>query len=194
MLDGGNAPVADSQMEPAAEGLVSGTTEADEVDMGVDAQDDGVEDAQPQTADADPQVYTDVEVEESATDDAGDEPPTILPDAPSKAKARPLRKSAANKMSGDESVGRKSVTFLEEEEDVSPLGKSRELESMDATNVQQLKNQVPQFLEYASPRPFHSGHFVNSEGEIDWTRASRPSPEGFVLLSRLRDRALLGAE
>ena len=57
---------------------------------------------------------------------------------------------------------------------ISPLGKSRESESMNMTNVQQLKNQVPQFLEYASPRPFHSGHFVNSEGEVDWTRGKPP--------------------
>ena len=53
-------------------------------------------------------------------------------------------------------------------------GKSRELESMDISNIQQLKNQVPQFLEYANPRPFHSGHFINSEGEVDWTRGKPP--------------------
>ena len=77
-------------------------------------------------------------------------------------------------MSSDESVGYKSVTFLDEKEDVSPLGKSRELESMDISNLQQMKNQVPQFLEYANPRPFHSGRFINSEGEVDWTRGRPP--------------------
>ena len=77
-------------------------------------------------------------------------------------------------MSSDESVDDRSVRFLDEEEDVSPLGKSRELESMDISNIQQLKNQVPQFLEYANPRPFHSGHFINSEGEVDWTRGKPP--------------------
>ena len=45
---------------------------------------------------------------------------------------------------------------------------------MDISNIQQLKNQVPEFLEYANPRPFHSGHFINSEGEVDWTRGRPP--------------------
>ena len=77
-------------------------------------------------------------------------------------------------MSADESDATKSVPFLDLEEDASPLGKPLESESVDISNVQQLKNQVPQFLEYASPRPFHPGHFVNSEGEVDWTRGKPP--------------------
>ena len=174
MLEGGAIPVADSQMDPTADNIVSEPAEAGDVDMGVNAQIDVIEDAHRQQTDADPQEGIDVEVEESATDDAGDEPPTVLPEATPRAKARPVRKLASNKMSIHELVGHKSVTFLEEEEDVSPLGKSRELESMGITNIQQLKNQVPQFLEYANPRPFHSGHFINSEGEVDWTRGRPP--------------------
>ena len=174
MLEGGAVPVADSQMDPTSANTISGTAEAGDVDMGVDAQVGDIDDAQHQPTDADPQDVTDVEVEEAATDDAGDEPPTVLPEAASRAKDRPIRKSASNKMSSDESVGYKSVKFLDEEEDVTPLGKSRELESMGILNIQQLKNQVPQFLEYANPRPFHSGHFINSEGEVDWTRGRPP--------------------
>ena len=103
--------------------------------------------------------------------EADEEPPTIVPEAKPRAKARPIKKMATNKISNDESDAMKSVRFLGLEEDVSPLGKCR---LMDMSNVQQLKNQVPQFLEYASPRPFHSGHFVNSEGEVDWTRGKPP--------------------
>ena len=174
LLEGGAAPAADSQMDPTSTNISSGMAEAGDVDMGVDAQAGNIDDIQHQSTDADPQDVTDVEVEEAATDDAGDEPPTVLPEAKPRAKARPIRKLASNKMSSDESVDDKSVRFLDEEEDVSPLGKSRELESMDISNIQQLKNQVPQFLEYANPRPFHSGHFINSEGEVDWTRGKPP--------------------
>ena len=148
MLEGGAVPVADSQMDPTSANDATGTVEAGDVDMGVSAQDGDVEDAQRQPTDADPQDVTDVEVEETATDDAGEEPPTVLPEAAPRAKARPIRKLASNKMSSDEQVGHKSVTFLDEEEDVSPLGKSRELGSMDISNIQQLKNQVPQFLNW----------------------------------------------
>ena len=77
-------------------------------------------------------------------------------------------------MSSDESTVAKSVKFLDVEEYSSPLGKPRESESVDMSNVQQLKNQVPQFLEYANLRPFNSGHFVNSEGAVDWTRGKPP--------------------
>ena len=174
LLEGGAAPVVDSQMDPTSINTSSGVAEAGDVDMGVDAQAGDIDDIQHQSTDADPQDVTDVEVEEAATDDAGDEPPTVLPEGKPRAKARPIRKLASNKMSSDESVEDKSVRFLNEEEDVSPLGKSRELESMDISNIQQLKNQVPQFLEYANPRPFHSGHFINSEGEVDWTRGKPP--------------------
>ena len=66
-------------------------------------------DTQHQSIDADPQDVTDVEVEEVATDEAGDEPPTILPEAKPRAKARPIRKLTSNKMSSDESVDDKSV-------------------------------------------------------------------------------------
>ena len=96
--------------------------EAGDVDMGVDAHAGDIDDIQHQSTDADPQDVTDVEVEDAATDDAGDEPPTILPEAKPRAKTRPIRKLASNKTSSDESVDDKSVRFLDEEEDVSPLG------------------------------------------------------------------------
>ena len=174
LLEGGAAPVADSQMDPTSTNISSGMAEAGDVDMGVDAQAGDSDDTQRQPTDADLQDVTDVEVEEAATDDAGDEPPTVLPEAKPRAKARPIRKLTSSKMSSDESVEARSVRFLDEEEDVSPLGQSRELESIDISNIQQLKNQFPQFLEYANPRPFHSGRFINSEGEVDWTRGKPP--------------------
>ena len=174
LLEGGAAPVADLQMDPASTNAGPGVAEAGDVDMGVDVQAGDIGDTQHQSIDSDPQDVTDVEVEEFAADEAGDEPPTILPDAKPRAKARPVRKLTSNKMSSDESVDDKSVRFLDEEEDVSPLGKSRELESMDISNIQQRKNQVPQFLEYANPRPFHSGHFINSKVEVDWARGKPP--------------------
>ena len=174
LLEGGAAPAADLPMDPTSTNISSGMAETGDVDMDVDAQAGNIDDIQQQSAATDPQDVTDVEVEEAATDDAGDEPPTVLPEAKPRAKARPIRKLTSNKMSSDESADDKSVRFLVEEEDVSPLDKSRELESMDISNIQQLKNQVPQFLEYANPRPFHSGHFINSEGEVDWTRGRPP--------------------
>ena len=157
LLEGGAAPVADLQMDPASTNAGPGVAQTGDVDMGVDVQAGDIGDMQRQSIDADPQDVADVEIEEFAADEAGDEPPTILPEAKPRAKARPIRRLTSNKMSSDESVDDKSVRFLDEEEDVSPLGKSRELESMDISNIQQLKNQVPQFLEYANPRPFHSG-------------------------------------
>ena len=173
LLEGGAAPAADLQMDPISTNVSSGMAEAGDVDMDVDAQAGNIDDIQP-LDDYHPQDVTDVEVEEAATDDAGDEPPTVLPEAKPRAKARPIRKLTSNKMSSDESVDDKSVRLLDKKGDVSPLCKSRELESMDISNIQQLKNQVPQFLEYANPRPFHSGHFINSEGEVDWTRGKPP--------------------
>ena len=50
------------------------------------------------------------------------------------------------------------MTFLTDDEDVPPLGKSRELKSAFMSNIQQVKNQVPQFMEYATPRPFNSAN------------------------------------
>ena len=89
MLEGGAVPVADSQMDPTSANTISGTAEAGDVDMGVDAQVGDIDDAQRQLTDADLQDVTDVEVEEAATDDAGDEPPTVLPEAASSAKSTP---------------------------------------------------------------------------------------------------------
>ena len=68
-------------MDPTSANATPGTVEAGDVDMGVDTQVGDIEDAQRQPTDADPQDVTDVEVEEAATDDAGDEPPTVLPEA-----------------------------------------------------------------------------------------------------------------
>ena len=68
----------------------------------------------------------------------------------------------------------KKVAFLSDDDDVSPLGKSRESKSKDISNIQELKNQVAQFMEYATPRPFNSAHFIISEGGIDWTRGRPP--------------------
>ena len=55
-----------------------------------------------------------------------EELPTMVPEAKPRAKARPIKKMATNKMSSDESDVMKNVRFLDLEEDVSPLGKSRE--------------------------------------------------------------------
>ena len=48
-----------------------------------------------------------------------EEPPTIVPKAKPRAKARPVKKMATNKMSSDESDVMKSVRFLDLEEDVN---------------------------------------------------------------------------
>ena len=112
LLEGGAAPVADSQMDPTSTNTSSGMAETGDVDMGVDVQAGDIDDLQRQSTYADPQDVTDVEVEEVATDDAGDEPPTILPEAKPRAKARPIRKLASNKMSSDESVDDKVSDFL----------------------------------------------------------------------------------
>ena len=98
LLEGGAAPVADSQMDPASTNDGPGVAETGDVDMGVDVQAGDIGDTQRQPLDADPQDVTDVEVEEFAADEAGDEPPTILPEAKPRAKARPIRRLTSNKI------------------------------------------------------------------------------------------------
>ena len=119
MLEGGAAPVVDSQMSPDPANVISGTAEVGDVDMGVDSQIGDGEDAQHPKG-ADPQNVTDVEFEEAATDDAGDDTPTVSPETVPRAKTRTIRKVPSNKISSDESAGYKGVTFLDEEEDISP--------------------------------------------------------------------------
>ena len=103
----------------------------------MDTQGENVNDARDQSADAEKQDVTDIEIDETEVMEVDEEPPTIMPEAKPRAKARPTKKMATNKMSSDESDGAKSVRFLDLEEDVSPLGTSRESESMDMANVQQ---------------------------------------------------------
>ena len=114
LLEGGAAPTADLPMDPISTNISTGMAETGDVDMDVDAQAGDIGDVQQQSAATDPQDVTDVEVEEAATDDAGDEPPTVLPEAKPRAKARPIRKLTSNKMSSDESADDKSVRFLVE--------------------------------------------------------------------------------
>ena len=60
----------------------------------------------------------------------------------------------------------------------SPLGSSRESKSNKFTNMQNLKNQLPQFLEYAAPRVFNDAHFISAEGGIDWVKGVPPREGG----------------
>ena len=174
LLEGGAVPIADSSEGQTTTNVGPVVTETGGADMDVDTQGEDIGDTQERPTVADPQDYTDVEIDDSDIPKTDEEPPTIAPKLKPRAKSRPIQKTTSNKMSIDESNAAKSVKFLDADEDVSPLGKPRESESVDMSNVQQLKNQVPQFLEYASPRPFNSGHFVNSEGAVDWTRGKPP--------------------
>ena len=174
LLEGGAVPIADSSEGQTTTNVGPVVTETGGADMDVDTQGEDIGDTEERPAVADPQDYTDVEIDDSDMPKTDEEPPTIAPKLKPRAKSRPIQKTTSNKMSIDESNAAKSVKFLDADEDVSPLGKPRESESVDMSNVQQLKNQVPPFLEYASPRPFNSGHFVNSEGAVDWTRGRPP--------------------
>ena len=40
--------------------------------------------------------------------------------------------------------------------------------------MQNLKNQVNQFLAYSEPRPFDDAHFIKAEGGIDWVKGVPP--------------------
>ena len=55
-----------------------------------------------------------------------------------------------------------------------PLGSPRESKSNKITNMQNLKNQVLQFLEYSEPRPSDDAHFVKAEGAIVWVKGISP--------------------
>ena len=124
LLEGGAAVQASLPTEATSTAGVN-VTEPGDVDMDVDNQKDDIGDSQDQPTAAESEDVTDIEVDKSENMEIRDEPPTILPEAKPRTKARPIRKLATNKMSGDESSAAKSAPFLDLEGDVSPLGKPR---------------------------------------------------------------------
>ena len=173
MHAGGTPPPTAMPAEPPSEHAVDSEPVVSGGEMDVDAMDDDTNNVDARPDAAEPKAATDVEMEDLDAHTGQDEPPTTLPEeAPDK--PRPIRRTTANKMSDESSTTSKKVAFLSDDDDVSPLGKSRESKSKDISNIQELKNHVPQFMESATPRSFNSAHFIISEGGIDWTRGRPP--------------------
>ena len=150
MHAGGASPPTDVPAESSAAIAAEPEMATSGGDMDVDATEENINNVQTQPDAAEPQATTDVEMEGPDATEERDEPPTILPEETPQLEARPIKKTTSDKTSGDALATTKKVDFLTDDEDVSPLGKPRESKAKDMSNVQQLKNQVPQFMEYAA--------------------------------------------
>ena len=177
LLGGGAVLRENLPAEPAPATTSTPANEPGNKDVEMDTQGENVNDAQDQSADAEKQDATDIEIDETEVMEVDNEPPTIMLEAKPRAKARPTKKMATNKISSDESDGTKSVRFLDLEEDVSPLGKSRGVgidERCKCATTQESSSSVPG-IRIAETLPLRSFRQLgDSEGEVDWTRGKPP--------------------
>ena len=142
-------------------------------EMDVDAVDDDTNSVDGQPDAAEPEAATDVEMEDLDAHTGQDEPPTILPERAPKPKPRPARGQQQTRCQMRAQQLPRRWHFLQMMMMMSLLWVSPGSRSQ-RPNIQQLKNQVTQFMEYATPRPFNSAHFIISEGGVDWTRGRPP--------------------
>ena len=114
-----------------------------------------------------------MEPTEGLTQETGRAPSKVFPGVVSKQKARPSSKPEGSK-DIPESTSSSDLPNFGGSDDQPPLGSSRESKSNKITNMQNLKNQVPAFLEYSGPRPFDDVRFIKAEGAIDWVKGVPP--------------------
>ena len=63
-------------------------------------------------------------------------------------------------------------------EELPPLGSSRESMPSQATNLQNIQQQAPQFLEYDSAKRINDAHFVIIDGDVEFVKGIPPCTGG----------------
>ena len=170
LLGGGAVLRENLPAEPAPATTSTPANEPGNKDVEMDTQGENVNDAQDQSADAEKQDATDIEIDETEVMEVDNEPATIMPEAKPCAKARPTKKMATNKISSDESDGAKSVRFLDLEEDVSPLGVGID-ERCKCATTQESSSSVPG-IRIAETLPLRSFRQLGGRGGLDKRQTS----------------------